>query len=200
MAASSATCTFSGVSGSWTIPSVTGNGSTDTYDASWIGIGGVTASDLIQVGTENTVSANGTVSSACFYELLPHPALAISNLPITAGDNMTASLNKVGTDSWTIAITDNTTGKSFTTTVQYTSSLSSAEWIEEDPSNTSGLVPLDTFGAVTFTNGATTVNGTSESISAASGSPITMVDTKGKAIVTPGALTGNGESFVVTQN
>ena len=46
--------TFTSVAGSWTIPSPTGTGHT-TVDATWVGIGGVSGTDLIQAGTQDVL-------------------------------------------------------------------------------------------------------------------------------------------------
>ena len=52
-----------------------------------------------------------------------------------------------------------TSGQSYQTTVQYSSSQSSAEWIEEAPASGNGIVPLDNFGAVAFSAASTIENG-----------------------------------------
>lgn len=193
--------TFTSVSGSWIVPTVSGNGSTTSGDAAWIGIGGATTSDLIQTGTDNEVAADGTVSSFAFYELLPDPALEITSLKVHAGDVMNASISQLAGGQWNITITDTTTSKSYTTTVSYTSSYSSAEWIEEDPSYVDGsLVPFDSFDHVEFTSGATTMNGASVSIDGSNAAPITLVDSKNSPIVTPSVLINSGTAFWAIHN
>src|SRR5579884_3471735 len=52
---------YTAVSSSWVVPSATGTGSSQSADATWVGIGGVSTNDLIQAGTENTVESNGQV-------------------------------------------------------------------------------------------------------------------------------------------
>ncbi len=180
------------VSGSWIAPSPTGNGSTTSADASWIGIGGVSSTDLIQVGTDNTVSASGQVTTGAFYEMLPAVSQNINGLTVTPGDSITASITETTTNEWSIVITDNTNKQTFTTTVSYTSSNSSAEWIEEDPSYSNGqLVPFDNYGSVSFSNCNATDNGTSEGISTASPDSITMINSSGQNISVPSNMTGN---------
>jgi hypothetical protein len=61
---------YSGITGNWIVPTPGGNGTSTSADATWIGIGGVTTDDLIQIGTENTVTSSGKVSSAVFYEFI----------------------------------------------------------------------------------------------------------------------------------
>lgn len=186
------------VSASWTTPTVTGNGSTTSADATWIGIGGVSSNDLIQVGTEDTVSASGTVSAGAFYEMLPAASQIIPGITVSQGDSMSASVSEISTGQWTITITDTTDSESFTTNVSYTSTNSSAEWIEEDPSYSNGhLVPFDNFGLASFTNCKTTDNGTLELIDNAGADPVTMVNRSNQPIATPSSLSGN--AFSVTQ-
>lgn len=189
---------YKGVSASWIVPSATGNGTSETADSTWIGIGGVFSGDLIQTGTMNSVSASGQLTSAAFFELLPDPALEITSMKVIPGDSMSASINEVSTGQWTITITDATSGKTFTTTVNYTSNYSSAEWIEEDPSYIDGsLVPFDNFSPANFTNGKVTVAGSPSTISAANSSPITLVDRAGKPLARPTVLTLDGSGFTV---
>ena len=50
------------------------------------------------------------------------------------------------------ALANNTTGQTYDTTQTYTSSHSSAEWVEEAPSGgRGGVLPLDNFGTIQFT-------------------------------------------------
>lgn len=193
-----ANATFTAVSGSWNATMATGNGSTTTADSTWIGIGGVTSNDLIQVGTENIISANGQVSTAAFYEMLPASSQTIPSLKVSEGDSMSASVVEIGSGLWTISITDNTTGKSWSATVSYASSLSSAEWIEEDPSYANGqLIPFANFGGAVFTAGRTTMNGSSLTIAGSTSQPVTMVNSGGQPIAVPSAIGGDGASFSV---
>lgn len=191
---------YTSISGSWTVPTVVGNDRTTSADAAWIGIGGVTSDDLIQTGTIDSVSAGGRVTYSCFYELLPQSALEIEGLPVSAGDTMSANIHETGTDTWVISITDNTSNETYSTSVTYDSSESSAEWIEEDPSSSHGLLPLDTFGSVTFDDGTTTTPGAYETIGAAGSDPITLVNGYGQTVATPSAVTADGQGFTVTQN
>src|SRR5579862_6116977 len=54
--------TYSSISGSWTVPNVSASDGSSAADAAWIGIGGESSNDLIQVGTQNIVD-NGQVSA-----------------------------------------------------------------------------------------------------------------------------------------
>jgi hypothetical protein len=182
---------FTSVSGSWkaTVPTNTDttNGSAD---GTWVGIGGVTSSDLIQVGTENMISPTGIVSTNAFYELLPDSAYLLSGFIVTPGDTVRASVTQSATSQWIISITNVTTTQTYSKTLSYTSSLSTAEWIQEDPSYVNGsLVPLDNFGTAFFNSGTTVVDGNSLSIAAANASQITMTNSKGTPVAVPTSVT-----------
>lgn len=140
---------FTAVSGTWTVPSVSASNAALTGDATWIGIGGTSSTDLIQVGTENII-VNGQLQQGVFYELLPDTSQTITEVPAAAGDVIHASITQTSPGQWTISVENTTTGQSFTQPVTYTSSYSSAEWIEEAPTSQAGIMPLDDFGSVTF--------------------------------------------------
>jgi hypothetical protein len=183
------------VSGSWTVPSP-GADSGSGADATWIGIGGNSSEDLIQTGTQNTVGRDGQTESTAWFEMLPDAETPIDTMTVNPGDKISASIVQAGPGLWTISLKDATTGERFNRQVQYDSSLSSAEWIEEDPSlSDSAQVPLDNFGNVTFTAAAATTNGRNVGIVAAKA--LTMVNGAGQAL-TSIADAGNS-SFTVTR-
>jgi hypothetical protein len=188
--------TYTTVSGSWTVPSVVAGAGPVAADATWIGIGGDTSSDLIQVGTQNVVE-DGQVTPGSFYEQLPNTSQAVPNLSVSAGDTITASIKEVATGEWSISIEDITNGESYTNTVAYSSSESSAEWVEEAPSDGNAIVPLDQFGTVTFTGGSTTENGDTVSIAGSNAQALTMDDEEGQALATTSALSSG--DFTVTR-
>jgi hypothetical protein len=192
---------FSGISGSWIAPSPTGISGETSADASWIGIGGVTTDDLIQVGTQDTIRLAGQVSTAAFYELLPGVSEIVPDITVTPGDAMSASLAKLTANEWNISITDTTNHQSYATTVSYASSQSSAEWIEEDPSFSNlRLIPFDNFGTVSFTNSSATASGSTLSIAGSQASPITLLNRAGQTEATPSAINADGASFSITRD
>jgi hypothetical protein len=190
---------FTAVSGTWIAPTPTPTSTTvESGDGTWIGIGGISTSDLIQIGTENTISPSGVVSSSAFYELLPAGAVGIPSLTVSPGDTISASITQTATSQWTISLVNVTTGKSFSQSVTYTSSLSSAEWIQEDPSYPDGsLVLLDNFGTVSFTNAIATMNGTTSSAAASNASQIILIGQGGASGHGGTPSTVNGSSFTV---
>ncbi|MBV9545427.1 MAG: hypothetical protein JOY61_13745, partial [Chloroflexi bacterium] len=140
--------TFTAVTGTWTVPQFTPD-SQPGADATWVGIGGVTSRDLIQAGTQQTVSGNGTTQYETWVETLPQASHPVP-LTINPGDSVTISITQQQTpDQWTVDYKNNTTGQTFSANETYQSSLSSAEWIEESPSSLRNRqLPLDNFGTV----------------------------------------------------
>jgi len=191
--------TYSSVKGTWTIPQPTTSNHTAT-DATWVGIGGATNTDLIQSGTQNVINPSGQVSTTAFYELLPNASIPITSISVKPGDSVTVSISQQSTNQWLINFTDNTNGQNYQNSLSYNSSLSSAEWIEEAPSNGQSVLPLDNFGTLQFSNGAKTQNGTQESTSASGAHSVTMVNNTGQALATPSTLGSDGASFIITRS
>ncbi len=194
--------TFSAVTGTWTVPQMLSSGSFGT-DATWVGIGGVNSRDLIQAGTEETTVASGTVQWDAWIEALPQASRQV-RFAVKPGDSVTVSISQQGSGQWLIQFNNNTTGESYQTTVQYQSSLSSAEWIEEAPSaggrGGTRVLPLDNFGTVQFSGGSAVQNGKTVTIAQSGAQPIALVDVTGNTLVTPSVLTADGRGFTVTRS
>jgi Peptidase A4 family len=190
---------YTTVSATWAVPQSTSS-STGTLatEATWVGIGGVTSKDLIQAGTEETTSGTSTVHYDAWIEMLPAASHPIK-LTVAPGDSVSVAISEQGTDSWLIAFKNNTTGQTYQTTVKYTSSLSSAEWVVEAPSSRRQILPLDNFGTIAFSAASATKDGKSVNIAQAAGKPITLM-ARGGAAATPSALTASGDGFTVTRN
>lgn len=188
--------TFTSVSGSWVVPNV--NSNTTGIDATWVGIGGVRATDLIQAGTQAIAQGRQVVYTA-WWETLPQAAQTIP-LAVNAGDNVNVSIAEQGSGAWLIKISDATNGQSWSKTLKYRSSLSSAEWVEEAPATGRlTILPLDQFGSVTFTSASTVENGQSRTIAQAGGTPIAMTNSAGQALALSSNLDASGSSFTVTR-
>ena len=148
--------TFSRVSAAWREPSARCTGSSPTYSAVWVGLGGysVTSRALEQIGTELDCTAGGAVRSSAWYELVPKPSRPIY-LHVRPGDSITASVVVVGHRA-TLKLTDRTTHRTFQKTVHPpVVDVSSAEWIVEAPSDCVSAtecqtLPLANFGSARF--------------------------------------------------
>jgi hypothetical protein len=193
---------FTSVTGSWTVPSVqTSSAAGGGGDATWVGIGGATSTDLIQAGTQATVLGPGQVEYGAWLETLPQPSQPVP-LSVNPGDAITVTLSQQSGGVWQISIVDQTTTQQYQTTVQYNSSLSSAEWIEEAPSvATVGLrvINLDNFGTVQIQKAMATDAGKQETIAQAGGQSTTMYGRGGQELAAPSALGADGASFIVTR-
>ena len=134
---------LTGVSGSWTVPSVQSSSSA-TYSSVWVGVDGFNNSNLIQTGTEEDFY-NGAAHYNAWWEILPAAETPLSN-PVSPGDQMSASIYEtsatVSTGGrffhrtehvWSITISDSTRNWSFNTQQAYGGSGTSAEWIVEAP-------------------------------------------------------------------
>ncbi len=133
------------------------------FSASRVGIGGGCVTDdcsatdntLIQAGTEQDVSATGQASYDAWWEIIPEPETEIS-LPVHPGDKIYVSIDQADTPGiWSITIENLSTGRSFSTTTPYSSSMDTAEWIEETPleigTGGTGLAAMPNLGTVHFT-------------------------------------------------
>jgi peptidase A4-like protein len=187
---------FTSVTGTWTVPTVAATGT--GADATWVGIGGLTSRDLIQAGTQAMVDASGTVEYSSWIEMLPASSRTVP-LSVSAGDSVTVTLTQQDGNDWLIAMKNNTTGGTYSVTVQYSSSNSSAEWVQEAPSVGRGLVSLDQFGTVQFSGANAVRDGKTMSVSALGAKAITMINGQGQAIAQPSTLTSDGSGFSVTR-
>ena len=155
--------------------------------------------DLIQAGTEQTVSGSGSSQYEAWIEMLPRASRTVP-LAVHPGDSVSVSISEQSTDNWLIAFQNNTTGQTYQENVQYASSHSSAEWVEEAPSaGRGGVLPLSDFGSIDFTNGSAVKNGQTVSIADAGARPITMLGNGNQALAVPTQLAADGSSFTVSR-
>jgi hypothetical protein len=187
---------FTSVIGSWIVPQVAGNGHA-AADATWVGIGGVQSRDLIQSGTLDLISSSGHETHSAFVEMLPNLAQQIP-VTISSGDSITVSVTEKSTNRWQISFTDTTNGQTYTTTALYPSSLSSAEWIVESPSNGRRILPLANFGTIDFSGASTIENGSQVTIAQSNAQSIIMVNSRGQTIAIPSSLGSDGASFSIS--
>ncbi len=181
---------YNAITGTWTVPAA-GSTKTASYSSNWIGIDGFNNSNLIQTGTESD-NAHGRATYAAWWEILPAAETRISSITVRPGDVMTASISKGTGSSWTITLTDTTTGKSFSTVQNYTGPQTSAEWIEEAPQVGGKVATLAHYGQSKFDPG--TVNSGNPHLT--SGDSGVMVQ-KGVQVSTPSLPDGDTDGFNV---
>lgn len=187
--------TFTSVTGTWTVPTVSAQIS--GADATWVGIGGIDTRDLIQAGTQATVNG-GSVEYDAWIEMLPASSRPVS-LSVGPGDSVTVTITQKSGNNWSIEMANNTTGGRYNTTVTYASSNSSAEWVQEAPSAGRGTIPLDDFGTLTFTSATAVRDGKTMNLTALGAEAITMINGARQPLATPSVLGGDGASFSVTR-
>jgi hypothetical protein len=201
--------TFSAVTGSWNVPTVTCSHSQTAYSSHWIGIDGAASNTVEQDGTEADC-LNGSPSYDAWYEMYGDSAvnggfeveLSPSAFRVSPGDSMSASVSVVGT-TWTLAIADSTRGWSFSTHVAFSAARSSAEWIVERPElcgSSCSLASLATFSTVTISNAtASTATIPNGAINSFPNLAIEMVSANTSAVLAlPSALSSSGQAFTDT--
>jgi hypothetical protein len=195
--------TFSAVSGSWTVPTVTCAAGATTATAQWVGIDGFSDNTVEQDGTAANCSS-GTPTYSAWYEMYGDSNvngglqvyLSSSSYPVAAGDAMTASVSVAGSE-WTLVVGDATQNWSFNLSVPGPStapSESSAEWIAERPAG----YTLSEFGTVTFTGASAVGNGQSGAIWAFPSTSINMFNNS--LLAASGPLSAGGNGFTVTDD
>ena len=186
---------YTAVTGTWTVPTVSATSA--GADATWVGIGGIDSNDLIQAGTQATVSG-GELAYEAWIEMLPSSSRPVS-LSVNPGDSVTVTLTQRGAIDWTIAMRNNTTGQRYGTMVTYRSSSSSAEWVQEAPSAGRGTIPLDDFGTLTFSAATAVRDGKTLDLRTLGAQAITMINGARQPLAQPSVIGADGSSFTVTR-
>jgi hypothetical protein len=190
---------FTSVTGTWTVPQPRVTGAPGV-GATWVGIGGVTSNDLIQAGTQDVSAGGGQAQFQTWIEMLPQASQQVP-LAVEPGDSITVSITEqgAGTGAWQISMTNNSSGQTYQTSVNYASSESSAEWIEEAPSGSSGVLPLDQFNSVSFSAASATLNGQTVDLTQANAQAITMLNGSNQPLAIPSGIASDGSSFSVAR-
>lgn len=204
---------YNSVSSSWTQPKLNCAAlSENSYSAYWVGLDGFSDQTVEQIGTEANC-LNNQASYSAWYEMYPsNPYEVQLGLTINPGDQISANVSynpstvtKVPTfhgrtrevitnASYSLSINDNTTGKSFTSTLspRQTYQRSSAEVITEAPYS-NGVLPLADYITTSYTKSL--VNG-SPIGSAANLQDIIMQNPAGMTSI-PSAFDSTNENFTV---
>lgn len=139
---------YSSVTSSWTEPPVSCN-STDDLFAPWVGIDGFGTSTVEQTGVATDCSS-GSPEYAGWYEMYPAAPVYYNN-PVSAGDSITATVNRSG-NTYTLTLADSTQGWTRTTNQSLSASHATVEVIMESPT-----AAYPNFGTVNFSG--STVDG-----------------------------------------
>src|SRR5580658_7697263 len=198
---------FTSAKGSWTVPTVTCSKTPNSYAAFWVGLDGYSSTTVEQTGTDS--DCDGTSPSYyAWYEFYPAGSVEITSVPVSPGNQMSASVTYSGSE-FTITITNETTGKSYSKSSRVSGAKrSSAEWIAEAPccTNRGGILPLSDFGTVSLGNDYTGISGTNDATDSSVSGPIgdfstwekiIMATSSGTDEAVPSVLTSDGTSFDV---
>jgi len=174
--------------------------------AFWIGLGGATRHSraLEQVGTAADCSDRAELSYSAWYQLWPAPAVELP-VAVQAGNIIDAAVAVSGTDV-TISLRNVSTGAAVTKDiVMWGPETDSAEWIVEAPAmcfEKCTLLPLATFGRVTFTETSATLGAHTGAISDSRWVPfrLTMGVRNGRTLAAPSRLVAGGSSFAVMRS
>jgi hypothetical protein len=188
---------FTSISATWTVPRLALDGAF-AADAAWVGIGGLRTRDLIQAGTQQTVSGTGTVTYQAWIEMLPAASRPVP-LTVLPGHSVNVSVDQQSADNWLFSFINLSTGQTLYRTVQYASSLSSAEWIQEAPFSRRQVLPISQFGTLSFTSASAIRDGQPLTVADLGALAISLVDGSGRTIAVPSPLGIDGASFTITR-
>lgn len=192
---------------SWTVPPVScpvgSKPRQNQYSSFWVGIDGFNDNTVEQIGTDSDCQ-HGRPTYYAWFEFYPNPSYIISSITINPGDVISAEVVSTGGGWFTVSLTNVTTNQSSgsISTQVPGAQQSSAEWIAEAPSSTSGVLPLADFGTVLFNQNGATVGGTTGAIGSFGSNvqDITMVGQRSPHPIKaqPSSLSADGTSFSVT--
>jgi hypothetical protein len=156
--------------------------------AFWVGIDGCSSGSVEQDGTL-AECYGGRAYQYTWWEMYPTNAIQVVGTSLHAGDSISASVVRSGS-SYALKVTDSSRSGNNVNTTQSCSSRanSSAEWIAEATSGSSGVYPLSDFHSWTE-SGATVKTTSSGVISSFTDDEITMINSSGAIEAQPGALT-----------
>ncbi|SPF37547.1 Peptidase A4 family [Candidatus Desulfosporosinus infrequens] len=189
---------YTSVSGSWVVPNISAD-QQNAAAAQWIGLGGSSSPDLLQMGTSEELE-NGQLVTEVFWEQLPTPAHTVMTIPI--GATIYASIAPATNSSLTWNLTFTVNGQSQTQKIppvkldsSYAQEIgTSAEWISEEPLKPNGQrYPFANMGTVSYRSAL--VDGQAISSAGNEIEPIDLVSRNGNVLITPSGLGQDGESF-----
>ena len=139
---------FTTVTGTFTVPTLSVTTACAENVSEWVGLDGYNDHHLIQAGVLEARAnpytgscASGATWVVPWTEVLPSSPTAAAGLAVNPSDSVTVSIAQHATGSWEITLTDNTTGRTYSTFQTYDGPTRSAEWIVEAPgTGSSGIL------------------------------------------------------------
>ena len=196
---------FNAITGDWTVPAATQHTrGQDEYSSDWIGIGGgcVDAGvhrDRQHAHPDRHRAGRRRRGQRVVLRVVgghPRPVDRDHEHDRRRGDHMHSSIAEAiaGSNVWTITLQDVTRNETFTTTVPYSSTHLTAEWIEETPlllGTNAGFAALPNLGNPAFT--AATTNGANANLQASE--EMLLTDSNGNVIGAPSAPNATRDGF-----
>jgi len=142
---------YSNLNSRWKVPRTTCL--SESYDVFWVGIDGYSNGSVEQDGTGAYCQGAGYAPYYfAWWEMYPQNYVQISFL-VKPGDRISAGVKYLGRNRYWLQVIDSTNGKKLSVTPYKSgaySTRSSAEWIAEAPSGSSGQYNLAKFANVEF--------------------------------------------------
>jgi hypothetical protein len=194
--------TYTKITGKWKEPGISGCTSSSPLSAAvfWIGIDGISSSDptVEQDGSGVICGGGGATEYFTWWELFPSNNIQFIGTTVKPGDSISSSVVRSGT-KYTFKVTDSTTAgnnvSATDTCAASTCKNTSAEWIAEAPSTSSGEVTLPNFHTWTATSATVKAGSKSGTIKTFPHDSINMNDTSPHNVAKPGALNSAGNAF-----
>jgi hypothetical protein len=198
--------TFTEVSDTFVVPTITAMPKGVQYAADWVGIGGYSSGDstLVQDGIQafvRTKKHHTTVSYDAWTEHLPQVEKPL-DLTISPGDTVTAIVQETTPDHWLMKVTDDTTGSSDSSSVIYTSSGESVEAIHERPCIKSPCTKAKDLAHLAQTTNVTFAPGT-YSVAPAGTTPVPqplLLQVAGQSLDTVNMINNQGAQIATSSN
>ena len=189
---------FGWIEGQWTVPNPHAPAFGSYYASEWIGIDGWGSPDVLQAGTETEIIDLGIFSFRQVYvwwEWFPAGEVAITNLPVSAGDIMYRLICVNSPTTATVYITNQSSlvSTSFSITAPRGTALvaNSAEWIVERPTVNGSVASLTDTKVVYFDEGVAGLSGPPfRIVTLGEGTPVTMTGNNNASLSVPTLETG----------
>lgn len=203
---------FAQVQGDFVQPTVQSGCNSNTYESTWVGLGGNTSSSLVQTGTAMN-TRNGGRNYYAWYEYLstshPNPEIVFTKVTVRPGDRIHCYCSfQRANNKFNAYVANNTNGTSQSVIVNISSSEyydgTSAEFINERPSLSNGsqswTAPLTRYGTTNWTNCQVfRTTSTWTNLGSLSTTRLIMVSDDGRrTLATPSGL--SGRTFTSTWN
>lgn len=193
--------TYSGIQGSWVVPSPFKTDGNTRYAAQWVGDGGAYGSgvggQLVQAGSM-VVTAGSAVSYYTWFEVYPdQPHVIQTPVAVTAGQTIFVDISAGTTQSY-IYLENESTGAYDNVPPADTAAgctCPSAEAINENPGSNTNLMAFT--NEMHFSNDAATTTNGDEWINSIPWTAETATDSSGNTLAYASGLTGDGDFAVI---